>query len=84
MTLAAHIMAHDAGVTLSELSPIFTCSSGARFWSLRQGTSHNETRTVYLSCPLAIPTSLVQPPVKFMSDSVTPMRTGLAHLPSVR
>ena len=84
MTVAAHLMAHDARVMWPELSPIFTCSSGAWFWSLRQGTFHNETRIVYLWCPLAIKTSLVQTPIKFMSDSVTPMRTGLAHLPSVR
>ena len=35
MALAAHLIAHDAGVTLSELSPIFTCSASTRFWSLR-------------------------------------------------
>ena len=83
MTIAAHLMTHDAGITWPELSHIFTCSSGAWFWSLRQGTFHNETRIVYFWCPLAIQTSLVQMPVKFMGNSVTPMRTGLAHLPSV-
>ena len=83
MTITAHLMTHDAGITWPELSHIFTCSSGAWFWSLRQGTFHNETRIVYLWCPLAIQTSLVQMPVKFMGNSVTPMRTGLTHLPSV-
>ena len=76
-----HLIGHDAGVTSSELSPISTCSAGARFWSLRQWTSHSETRTVYSSCPLAITTSLVQTHVKFMSESVTPMRKRLSSSP---
>ena len=81
MALAAHLIAHDAGVTLSELSPISTCSASTRFLGLRQWTSHSETRTVYSSCPLAITTSLIQTPVKFMSESVTPMRKRVSSSP---
>ena len=51
--------------------------------SLTRDLPHRDQNRL-LVISIAITTSLVQSPVQFMSDSVTPMRTGLAHLPSVR